>query len=269
VGSQDGLASTHAAYGGPISELYDIFVQCRQRGDEAFYVESALAAGGPVLELGCGTGRITLPIARAGLEIVGLDLSEAMLERCRERLACEPPEVRERVRLVQGSMACFDLGERFRLVTTPALTFQHLTRVGDQLACLACVREHLADGGRFILELFHPDLAKLVAIGSEGPRVELKDVPLPGGRALTRTVRMTDHRRSDQTFLSHETHEVTHPDGSVESISQTLHIRYVPRWEAEHLLARSGLRVAEVLGDFEGTPFGDGSPMVILVAERG
>src|SRR5688572_23755792 len=102
-----------------IAEFYDHVVPYAARADISFYVEAAAKSGGPVLELGCGTGRILIPTARSGIEIAGLELSVGMLEACRRRLQAEPPEVRGRVSLQRGDMRDFDLGRSFRLVTIP------------------------------------------------------------------------------------------------------------------------------------------------------
>jgi ubiquinone/menaquinone biosynthesis C-methylase UbiE len=115
-------------------------------GDVAFYVEQAKDSGGPVLELGCGTGRVLIPTARLGLSCVGLDASAEMLAVLREK---NPPENLE---LVNGRMEAFDLGERrFRLVTAPFRATQHLLDVDAQLSALENVRRHLAPGGAFVL----------------------------------------------------------------------------------------------------------------------
>ena len=78
------------------AEFYDHVAPYRERGDVAFYVEMAQAAGGPVLEIGCGTGRVPIPTARAGFEIIGLDLSPSMLAVCRRNLALEAAETQAR-----------------------------------------------------------------------------------------------------------------------------------------------------------------------------
>ena len=129
------------AYGSDeLAEIYDAVYA--DRDDAGFWTALAPAEGG-TLELACGTGRVLLPLARAGHEVVGLDLSPAMLARCRTRLAAEPAAVRERVRLVQADMTAFDVGRRFALVTSPFRGFQHLTAVTDQLACLGRCHAHL------------------------------------------------------------------------------------------------------------------------------
>jgi ubiquinone/menaquinone biosynthesis C-methylase UbiE len=100
-------------------EFYDHVVPYAARPDVGFYVAAARESGGPVLELGCGTGRILLPTARAGIEIAGLDSSNYMLEECLRRLRAEPAQVRARASLHRGDMRDFDLGRTFRLATIP------------------------------------------------------------------------------------------------------------------------------------------------------
>ena len=87
-----------------VADLYDHVVPYRGRPDIAFYVEAAEVSDGPVLEVGCGTGRVLIPTARAGIEIVGLDLSTNMLEICRRRLQNEPEEVQARAQLIEADM---------------------------------------------------------------------------------------------------------------------------------------------------------------------
>src|SRR5262245_42591953 len=99
-----------------VAEYYDYVTTQSRRQDVDFFVEMAQEAGGAVLEIGCGTGRVLIPIARAGLDITGLDRSTAMLAVCRRRLAQEPAAVQERVQLVQGDMRHFDLQQTFALV---------------------------------------------------------------------------------------------------------------------------------------------------------
>jgi len=129
------------------------------RDDGGFWHEVTAAAAGPILELGCGTGRVLLPLARSGRAITGLDLSGAMLEHCRARLADEPPEVGDRVRLVESDMTSFDLGRRFAAIICPFGGFQQLRTVEQQLACLGRCREHLLPRGRLVLDVQNPDPA--------------------------------------------------------------------------------------------------------------
>jgi SAM-dependent methyltransferase len=138
-----------------IARTYDsVYAAVRDpSGDVAFYLQLACETGGPVLELGCGTGRTLIPIARAGIGCVGLDASPAMLGVFREKM----PEIE----LVEGDMRSFDLGRRFRMITIPFRGLSHLLDVEAQVGCLACVKRHLMPGGVFAFDVFDPKLEML------------------------------------------------------------------------------------------------------------
>ena len=137
-----------------VARIYDQVIPYRDRPDVEFFVEAAAKSGGPVLEVGCGTGRVLIPTARAGISITGLDLSDHMLDVCREALIEEPELVQNQVKLVQGDMRDFYLGKKFALVTTPFRPFQHLITIEDQIKCLENIQNHLEPGGKFILDIF-------------------------------------------------------------------------------------------------------------------
>jgi len=122
-----------------VARLYDQIIPYRDRPDVDFFVDAAIQSGGSVLEVGCGTGRVLIPTAREGIPITGLDLSEHMLDICRQKLKEEPREVQDRAILIQGDMRVFSLGKTFSLVTTPFRPFQHLLTVEDQLSCLSSI----------------------------------------------------------------------------------------------------------------------------------
>jgi len=176
-----------------LAELYDHIPLYNSRPDIEFYAGLCRDAGA-ALELGCGTGRILIPAARAGCRITGLDQSAGMLARCRAKMDALPPGVREGISLVQADMMAFHLSRKFPLAIAPFRPIQHLTAVADQLAFLHCVREHLAPGGRLVFDVFNPNLAMLAApINPE----ETDDTPeqiLPGGRRMHRAYRVTRKR---------------------------------------------------------------------------
>jgi SAM-dependent methyltransferase len=251
-----------------VAELYDHIPGYAGRSDLDFYLDYARSAEGKILELGCGTGRLLIPIAAAGHEIVGLDLSAYMLAKCREKLQGQPEEVQERVRIVQGSMTCFDLGETFVLVTVPFRTFQHLLSVAEQVACLGCVNRHLAAGGKLILDLFQVDLRYLVDPASAEQREDPVGVELPGGRTLRRAHRLAAWHPVEQYNDVEIIYHVTHPDGRIEQLVQAFPIRYFFRYEVEHLLACCGFRVAGLFGNFDRSPLKYDSPEMIFVAVK-
>lgn len=251
------------------AEFYDHVVPYRERQDVAFFVEMAQASGGPVLEVGCGTGRVLIPTARAGFEITGLDLSPSMLAICRASLAAEPEAVQARAQLVEADMRAFDLGREFALITIPFRPFQHLTSVEDQIACLTTLRRHLAPGGRLVLDLFNPsipylaDPARLDEFGDEPEFV------MPDGRRVTRRARITARDYFGQVQDSELIYYVTHSDGRQERLVHAFPMRFIFRYEAEHLLARSGFEVEALYADYDKSPYGSKYPgELIFVARR-
>ena len=242
--------------------LYDSVPLYAGRQDVAFYVAEAQRAGGAVLEIGCGTGRILLPIARAGCVITGLDGSRAMLERCRAKLAAESAAVQGRVRLAPGDMRQFNLGAVYPLIIAPFRVVQHLTTVDDQLTFLARVANHLAPGGRLIFDVFNPRFDMLV--GADG--VEREDTPqqrLPDGRTLRRSYRIARVRWLDQVSESELIYYVND-----QRYVQAFEMRWYLATELRHLLARAGFRVREMYGDFTRGPVVDGCPDLVVVAEK-
>lgn len=251
-----------------VAESYDYVVPYSERDDVGRYVEWARACGSPVLELGCGTGRVLVPIARAGIEIVGLDLSSQMLAICRGKLAAEAPDVRARARLVEGDMTAFDLGCRFRLITTPFRPFQHILTVEGQLACLDCVHHHLEDGGLFVLDLFNPSLSMLAREGADQEFGEEPEFVMPDGRRVVRRVRLPRRDYFRQVNDVELIYYVTHPDGRRERIVDAFQMRYLFRFEVEHLLARAGFRVERIDADYRGNPYGSKYPGELVVHAR-
>ena len=243
-----------------VADLYDHVVSYHDRPDLGFYLEAAKDYGGPVLEVGCGTGRILIPTARAGMRITGLDLSTHMLAVCRARLADEPAAVREQVDLVEGDMRDFALGRQFSLITIPFRPFQHLTTVDDQLACLQTVHRHLEADGRLIIDLFNPSLTALTqrALGEE-----FGDEPpftTPDGRRVIRRQKVVSRDLFRQIQQIELIYYVTYPDGREERIVHAFPMRYLFRFEAEHLLARAGFEILDLYADFNRAPIGTTYP---------
>src|SRR5260370_9108311 len=258
------------------SELYDSFVAdyydeapvvSGRLQDVAFYRDAVREFGDRVMEVGWGTGRIMMALADAGKRINGLDLSERMLERAVKKRAALNKEARERVHLVQGDMARFDLGETFRLVIIPFRPFQHLLEVQQQVDCLECVRKHLAPGGRLILDVFQTDAERM-----HDP-VHMRELPVTeyktaDGRQVRITERVPAVHRAEQRDDVELIISITHRDGRQERLVFAWPLRYFFRYEVEHLLARCGFRVTALYGNFDRSVLDDSSPEMIFVAER-
>lgn len=251
-----------------IADLYDYVVPYRDRADISFLVEAASKAGSPVLEIGCGTGRVLIPTARAGFDIVGLDLSPHMLAVCRQRLRDEPEAVQSRVRLVQADMRRFDLGRTFALVTIPFRPFQHLLTVEDQLSCLGSIYRHLVDDGTLIVDVFNPSLDALVnrPVGEE--IAAEPEFAVPDGRRVIRRHKTVAHDRFNQINDFELVYYVTHPDGREERLVHAFRLRYLFRFELEHLLVRAGFAIEHLYAGYDGSAYGSTYPGELVFVAR-
>jgi len=260
-------APENPEYRGPQARYYDQYF-CGLEGEGQFYLEEALDDGGPVLELGCGNGRILLPIAAAGVEIVGLERSPDMLAQAAARLEAADPATVERAELVEGDMRSFDLGETFPLAICPYRTFQHLLTPEDQGRALDAIAAHLDLGGRLVYNTFDPsrDAAERAwaAPGEMELDAEFAD-PVSG-----RPVRVL-YRRAYDLELQHLCQELLFQELDGESVVAShpsqLTLRYTYRYEMEHLLAAHGFEVVALYGYFDGRPY-PGFGEQVWVAER-
>ena len=239
-----------------VQHVYDHLPAAKARQDINFYVELARHCGGAVLELAAGTGRIAIPTARAGTPITALDVSPFMLAAFRDSLLHEQDEVKSRVRLVEGDMRQFELGNQYALVTIPFYSFQHLTETSDQLACLRSCHRHLASDGRLVINLTNPSLPRILSDQSfEEIQVE-PEFSLPNGRKVVRKIRDTRKDLVNQVITTEFIYLVTHPDGRQERLVHELQMRFALKNEVEHLLARGGFEIDAIYEDFQKTPFG-------------
>ncbi len=239
-----------------------------QTDDVAFYVDEARAADGPILEVGCGTGRIAQPIAAAGIDVVGLDRSPHMLAIAAAKRARAPADVRRRLGLVRADMRAYAFRRPFARVFLPFRVFQAMISVDDQMAALARTRAALAPDGRLVFNVFDPRIDILAEAADGGPS-EVQDSGRSyedGGDVVReRFAARYDLPRQvlDLTFL----YERLGPGGRVvERVFEPLRLRYFFRFEIEHLLARAGYEVEAVFGGFEREPFAEHGQEMVWIA---
>jgi len=251
-----------------LAELYDLVPGYINRSDIDFYLQDSREAGGPILELGCGTGRILLPIVEDGQHITGIDISPYMLARCREKLQLQPAAVQKRASLLQGDITDFSLDEKFNRAIIPFRVFQHLITTDEQLSCLRCINRHLIDRGRLVIDVFQVNLKFINDPRYKKEVEDLAEFELPDGRRLRRNHRMASYNRAEQCNQVELIYYLTHPGGTTERIVQSFPFRYFFRYEIEHLLERCGFTVVDLFGNFDRSPLVDDSPEMIFVAEK-
>ncbi len=240
-------------------ELYDVLMKGLTYGID-FYVGLARAAKGPVLDVCCGTGRVTLPCLEAGADADGLDLSAAMLERFRAKAAARgfAPT------LYRADMSDFRLPRRYALVMITFNAFIHNLTQEAQLRCLERCREHLLPGGLLAFDTFFP--ASGIIAASDNTRVLEGEITDPRTGLLLRAF---DTRRFDGVEqVQHSLYEVEQvgADGSVSTVHRSeFRTRWVYKAEMALLLRLAGFARWEICGDFDRRPLTrETEPMIVL-----
>jgi ubiquinone/menaquinone biosynthesis C-methylase UbiE len=256
----------HYQDGGPSVEFYDVRETggpgTLLEGDVAFYLAQARETGGPILDLACGTGRVAFPLARAGLDVTGLDRAAAMLKIARAKLRATP--VRN-LRFVRGNMARFTLPKRFALVVIAYRAFQHLLTIEDQRSCLLHVRKHLRRKGRLVVHLFDPRLEFCLPTNTDAiaKRATVRD-PATGQIV---TVEVSDRKNDPvtQTFSETWRWTVSRNASVVRTYADVLRLRWTYRYEMRYLFELTGFRVISEHSDFKGSPPRYGAEQVWVV----
>jgi len=246
-----------------IAELYDGYPG-NYLEDIVFFTEEAEASGGAVLEIGVGTGRLALCLAAAGIEVVGIDSSPAMLRRLAGRKA-EFPGLRGKVWAVAADMRAFALRRRFALAMVPFRTFLYLLTRADQRAALRAIHRHLRPEGRLVMSFFVPP-AELLARGRT-ERQEAARFAAPGAEGEVVAYDWTEFDRRRRRVISHITYEWRSGRGPERRLARTLVARYIFPEEVPPLLESCGYRVAAAYGGFDRRPLTCESREQIWVAE--
>lgn len=242
-------------------ERYDLVMGRFAAGDMLeFYKRQISLYGQPVLELACGTGRLTIPLAANGVEIMGLDISPQMLELAQMKAR----ERHLRIPFVRGDVRDFDLSRKFKFIIIPAQSLSHLHEREELEACFACVRRHLAEGGRFLLELFNPSV-KLLArepdqhypIGSGG----YEDTD-GGGRVF-----VTAQVRYDAATQVNHIRYFYHPEKSGEDVVLSFEMRQFFPQEIDALLVYNRFQIERKYGDYDEAAFSSASLKQLIVCE--
>jgi SAM-dependent methyltransferase len=222
----------------------------------------AARCGSPILELGCGTGRLLVSLARDGYQVTGVDVSAEMLQVARDKVAAQG--LGDRVTLLHQDMREIDLDGSFNLAFSAINSFLHMPTASDQLLALSAIHRHLNSGGLLLLDLFNPDLDRL--LDSRGQLVLDKTMTDPdsGHRLIKFRTQTVDPGRQ----LLHTTYLVDEVDagGCVRRFLFPFTLRYLFRGELELLLRQAGFEVEAIYGSYDLDEFGSDSDKMIAVA---
>jgi SAM-dependent methyltransferase len=249
----------------------------------AFYAELARETGGPVLEIACGTGRVSIPIARLGFAVTGLDIVPGMLERARSKSRGLP------TRWVEGDARTFELGEQFRLVFLTGNAFQAFLTLADQEALLQRVHAHLHDEGLFAFETRNPRWASSVRTHQQENHLGSKSAHLHD-EGLFAFLETRDEEEYGQTYtdtsgrevrvsrtqvydhvaqvLHWTTHRRWHEDGQEQTRTTRIAVRFTFPQELAALLHYNGFTIVRQYGDWNLEPLTAASRSIIVVCRK-
>lgn len=262
-------------YGSEVTDLvvryYDLAFGISGETEVAWYLDKVRSFGGPVLDLACGTGRLSLLLAQQGFEVTAIDNSQGMLNLFRKKLRTQPSKVRQRIRIHNQSMSDFDLGIQFNTIICCDAFFHNLC-IEEQTRCLQCISSHLTPEGRFVFNLPNPNwdfILKSARPGGsefeERGRYELK-----GGQGTLRVEQAQVGNTLDQTittilrFTRFDTHGI-----EVESGQSQWTSRYIFYYEAIKLLSRCGFELESLVGDYQNGPLTEKGQLVFQVKRGG
>ena len=230
--------------------------------DIPFYLDAAKSAGGKVLELGCGTGRIAIPIAQSGIDIVGLDYSAPMIERARQKADAAGAS---NLTLLRGDMRDFSLADKFSLIIIPFRGLLSLLSVEDEIRTLTNIKRHLEPGGKLIFDIFVPDPNMMTQEGDVP--FHFRDVTDPAtGKSMVIRLQTTYDAYSQVMDIRAAIEEVDAQGRVRGKMYRDFALRNIFRWEMQHLLTACGYDILALYGDFKRGDFNEYSGDMIWVA---
>jgi SAM-dependent methyltransferase len=243
------------------SKYYDIWYEDFIE-DIEFYKTIAERTGGPVLELMCGTGRIMIPLADAGLEVTGVDKSGAMLDVLSSKLELIGGKVERNIDVIQGDIRTFKAHRKFQLGLIPFNSFLHLLTRRDQEEALANVWEHLESGGLLVLSVFNPRLDRPEnLVRHRGTKVTSKGEIISKFEAQTIDL-------SNQTTLVHYFYDISRQDKDLRRVTTSMTLRFLFQQELMDLLNKTGFAIEDTYGDYAFSPLKKNSELLCFVARK-
>ena len=232
---------------GPVADLYDVYVQWDV--DVPFFRQMCADSTGPVLELMCGTGRVSLPLLRAGVRLTCVDYSAAMLEVLKNRMRAENLSAD----VYEQDVRALDINGRFDLALLPFHSFSEIVNASDRARALTAIRRHLAPQGRLILTLHN---SAMMIPSLDGQRRQLCERPIPGKDAVLRFWFTGRHESGTLIADAHQEYEIVGLDGTlIETRELDLRFAIIGREEIERQVDACGFDILRLFGDYSLNSF--------------
>jgi len=245
--------------------FYDLDNRPALKEDIPFYVDYATKSGKkPLLELACGTGRITIPLATAGHEVWALEYSETMIEQFKLKMKDLPEEVSRRIHLFQGDMTNFKLNIPFPLIYLPARSFQLLLDEDKEKKCLACILDNLTDDGEFIIAVAKHMENIDTDWGKEDEYTDWENIDPRTGYTIRRSHIRKKIDTQKQILYPQKIYRVLNHDVELKRIVKQAAWKYFKLEQIKNLLISSGFVIIKEMGYFDGKPIQEGSEYIFI-----
>jgi len=247
------------------ARFYDWFYE-GHTDDIEFYINLAKEYGSSILELACGTGRLTMPIARNGHKITGIDISGEMLKIAEAKLMEETPEVRNRIRFIEGDMRTFELEGNLKMIFIPLASLFHLHKREDRTACISNMFRHLDDDGISIIDVVHP---LKMANQEVGKTLIVKESVNAATGLVTRELnKKLGIDKESHVVTAEHTYIELDTDGGEKRFVFTQRYTWVTEEEIYTMLQQEGFRNIRAFGGYEYQQLNDNSPRMIFLAKK-
>jgi len=251
------------------SRYYDLDQRPALMADIPFYLEHAVRNRGELLEIGCGSGRVTIPLARAGHKVLGLEYSQSMLDVLRGKLTKLPIETAAKIRLIQQDMCCLDLPQTFPLIIITGRSFQMLADEKKEITALKRIHRHLEDGGTFIFTTGNPKTYLDLDWSDKSEQFEWQNIDPQTGN-MVRSYHIREHLdREKQILYPLIVFRIIKKDGSEEKIQHPLAWKYFTIEQLTRMVESNGFEIVETRGEFNGSkPIGQGIEFIFVCRKK-
>lgn len=250
------------------ANLYDYDARNTAKDDIPFYIEYAKKVTGDILELGCGTGRLTIPLAKENFKIYGLDLSEPMLGVIRSKIESLPVEIKKNIKITHQNMASFKLDNKFGMIFIPFRTFQSLTSNEEQISCLKAVYDHLNDDGIFIVDVFKPKGKIDRSWINKNEVKNWETVDTANNLKIVRKEIRDEIDVENQIIYPVLIYYVTDNNGTTKKYTEKLSLKYYYEDQIKELLRSNGFEIIEEFGYYNKIPISNGSEIILVCRKK-
>ena len=252
------------------AQFYDLDNRKIVKVDIPFYINYTSHVKGPILELACGTGRLTVPMAKAGHEVWGLEYSETMLKQFELKMKYLPTAVAERIHLIHGDMSHFSLDQTFPLIILPNRSFQLLLEEPLEKECLKSIKRHLTDDGIFIIDIgnFIPNKKAEKNWVNMEEHFDWENIDPRTGFTIKRSHIKKEIDMVGQIIFPHKIYRIIKQNHEVDKVTKDSPWKYFFPHQIRNLLTSSGFEILNEWGSYDQAPLTEENPEFLFICKK-